>query len=148
MRYLGEVLEVFSANSSESLLPRPIVKSLEAIEGYGIKNDKFAGKDEDKSVMIVGKNAYELARNHNIQLQNGTFGENILLDFSPHDLPKNITLAIGDVKLTIKENCTVCDHLVQFDAKLPRIVKGSRGVYCKIEQSGTIQKGMKVYLKD
>lgn len=148
MRYLGKVLEVFSATKEESSLPRPVVEELELIKGHGIKNDKFAKKDENKSVMMVGLNAYELASEHGIDLKQGTFGENILLDFNPHELPFGSIVFIEDAKISIIQNCTVCDHLAVFDKKLPKIAKGKRGVYCKIEANGVVKKGMKVYIKD
>lgn len=148
MRYLGEVLEVFSASTKKSALPRPIVGKLCLIKGHGIKNDKFAGKDEDKSVMIVGMNAYELASEHGIEIEKGTFGENMLLDFDPHKLPFGTTIYMEDAQITIKQDCTVCSHLADFDKKLPKIAKGKRGVYCKVEADGVVKKGTKVYIKD
>ncbi len=46
----------------ESGLPRPKVDFLNLINGYGIEFDKFAGEDEEKSVMIVGSYTYNLAK--------------------------------------------------------------------------------------
>lgn len=148
MRYLGKVVEIFSAKKEESSLPRPIANELELLKGHGIKNDKFAGKDESKSVMLVGLYAYTLANEHEIKIQYGSFGENILVDFNPHDFPKNTIFCIENAKISLQSECTVCDHLAKFDKKLPKIVKGSRGVYGKIEANGVIKKEMEVYLKD
>ena len=85
MKILGEVLEVFSATKESSGLPRPKVESLNLIKDYGIEFDKFAEKNLDQTVMIVGLKSYELAKSFNIDLELGSLGENILLDFDPHD---------------------------------------------------------------
>lgn len=84
MKILGEVLEVFSATKESSGLPRPKVESLNLIKDYGIEFDKFAEKNLDQTVMIVGLKSYELAKSFNIDLELGSLGENILLDFDPH----------------------------------------------------------------
>ena len=68
MKILGEVLEVFSATKESSGLPRPKVESLNLIKDYGIEFDKFAEKNLDQTVMIVGLKSYELAKSFNINL--------------------------------------------------------------------------------
>lgn len=148
MKLLGEVVEIFSTKAKRSILPRPTVKELKMVTGYGIIGDKFAGKNEDQSVMIVGKNTYTIAKKNNIELQKGSFGENILLNFNPHELELGATLVIEDAQISLTKECTVCDHLAVFDTKLPKIVKNKRGIYCKIDKNGTVKKGAKVYLKD
>lgn len=54
---IGKVIDTFSAKKGYSGLPRPKVDNLKLILGYGIKEDKFAGDDQDKTIMIVGKKA-------------------------------------------------------------------------------------------
>ena len=144
MKILGEVLEVFSATKESSGLPRPKVESLNLIKDYGIEFDKFAEKNLDQTVMIVGLKSYELAKSFKIDLELGSLGENILLDFDPHDFEVGKYFKIDEAIIQITQICTVCNHLSVFNKDLPKILKGHRGVYCKIIKSGKILKNMKV----
>lgn len=140
MNNLGKVLETFSATKESSGLPRPKVKELNLIKDFGIENDKFARKKLDQTVMIVGLKSYEIAKEKGINLEFGCLGENILLDFDPHELEIGINLIFQDAIIQITQVCTVCSHLSVFDETLPLLLKGHRGVYCKIINSGLISK--------
>jgi len=139
---LGKVLKTFSATNESSGLPRPIVSKLNLIVDYGIENDKFAGKKLDQTVMIVGLKSYEIAKQNNIDLEIGCLGENILLDFDPHDFEVGKQLFIEDTILEITQICTVCSHLSLFDNNLPTLLKGHRGLYCRIIKNGIIKENM------
>lgn len=147
MKNIGKVLEIFSATKESSGLPRPKVKELNLIENFGIENDKFAGKKLEQTVMIVGLKSYEMAREQNINLEFGSLGENILLDFDPHNLEVGTNLQIGEAIIEITQVCTVCNHLSVFDKNLPQLLKAHRGLYCKIIKSGFIFKDMEVKIK-
>jgi MOSC domain-containing protein YiiM len=142
MKNLGTVIKTFSATKESSGLPRPLVSNLNLIEDYGIENDKFAGKKLDQTVMIVGLKSYEIARENGIDLEYGSLGENILVDFDPHDFSVGKQFTIGDSKIEITQVCTVCNHLNVFDKNLPDLLRSHRGLYCKIIKSGIIQKDM------
>ena len=147
IKILGKVLNTFSATKESSGLPRPKVKELNLIKDFGIENDKFAGKKLDQTVMIVGTKSYEIALQNGINLEFGCLGENILLDFDPHGLEIGTNLIIGDSIIEITQVCTVCNHLAVFDENLPILLKGHRGVYCKIIKSGNISKNMIVKIE-
>lgn len=148
MKNIGKVIEIFSADKNSSGLPRPRVNNLNIIEGYGIENDKFAGKDENKSLMIVGLTAYTIAKENSIDLEFGSLGENILFDFNPHEFKVGTVFYIDEVKLEITQNCTICNHLSIFGKELPSLVRHHRGLYCKILSSGIITKENIVYIKE
>ena len=139
---LGKVLKTFSATNESSGLPRPIVSKLNLIVDYGIENDKFAGKKLDQTVMLVGLKSYEIAKQNNIDLEIGCLGENILLDFDPHDFEVGKQLFIEETILEITQICTVCSHLSLFDNNLPTLLKGHRGLYCRIIKNGIIKENM------
>ena len=139
---LGKVLKTFSATNESSGLPRPIVSKLNLIVDYGIENDKFAGKKLDQTVMIAGLKSYEIAKQNNIDLEIGCLGENILLDFDPHDFEVGKQLFIEETILEITQICTVCSHLSLFDNNLPTLLKSHRGLYCRIIKSGIIKENM------
>jgi len=142
---LGKVLELCSANITFKGLPRPVVDKLVLKEGYGIENDKFAGGDLDKTVMIIGKNSYNMAQEAGIDLSYGSFGENILLDFDPHEFDIGTIFEIEDAIIEITERCSICNHLSIFGSKLPKLIKKHRGIYCKILKSGVVLRDMTVY---
>lgn len=138
---LGHIRGLFSAGKDSKGVPRPKAELLELIEGHGIKGDKFAGEELDKTVLIVGENSYDLAKEHGIELEPGSFGENILFDFDPHELGIGSVIKMGDAKIQVTEKCTICSHLAVFGKELPKLVKSCRGLYCKIIESGNITKG-------
>ena len=142
MKNIGKVLKTFSATKESSGLPRPSVEELNLIVDFGIENDKFAGKKLDQTVMIVGIQSYEVARNNSITLEFGSLGENILLDFDPHIFEVGKQLSFGDSIIEITQICTVCNHLNIFDKKLPALLKSHRGLYCKIIKNGIIKENM------
>lgn len=148
MKDIGKVVSTFSAKKGQSGLPRPKVDELNIIKGYGIEDDKFAGGDEDKAIMIVGLKAYDIAKHNGINLEFGSLGENILFDFDPHEFEIGTVLKIGDVELEITQGCTICNHLSVFGKSLPSLVKNHRGLYAKVLKDGKIVKDIDVKIKD
>lgn len=146
MDSLGKVIDIFSAPKGVSGLPRPKVKELQLIKDHGILNDKFAGDDIDKSVMIIGLKSYDIAKENGIELVYGSYGENILFDFDPHLFNIGDILQVGQTQLQITEKCTLCSHLGIFHKHLPKIIKNHRGLYCKILKGGKISRQDKASL--
>lgn len=147
IKILGKVLNTFSATKESSGSPRPLVPQLNLIKDYGIENDKFAGRKLEQTVMIVGIQSYEIAKHNGINLEFGSLGENILLDFDPHILEVGTKLILEDSIIEITQICTVCNHLAVFNENLPLLLKGHRGLYCKIIKSGIVSKDMIVKIK-
>lgn len=145
---IGKVLETFSATKESSGLPRPKVDNLNLIFDYGIENDKFALKNLDQTVMVVGLKSYQIAEENDIDLVQGSLGENILFDFDPHEYKVDDIFYINDVQIQITQICTVCNHLSVFGKKLPKLLKSHRGLYCRILNGGRIEKNMKVKIKE
>ncbi len=141
MQAFATVIGTFSAPEGESGLPRPQAHHLALKAGYGILGDKFARKDLNQTVMIVGQRAYDIAAAEGIDIVPGSLGENILIDADPHQWPVGTQLKIGQAVVAITEACTLCNHLSVLDRRLPRLVRRDRGVYCRIVVSGNIQKG-------
>ena len=140
----GKVLGTFSARKGQSGLPRPKVNELNIISGFGIEFDRFAGQEEHKAVMLVGKIAYDIAFENGMDLKHGSFGENMLFDFNPHDYKVGTIFKIGITVLQITEKCTICNHLSVFGKKLPYLVKDCRGLYCKVLEGGHVLKDMEI----
>lgn len=139
-RHINKVLEIFSAPKGANGGIRPKVQKLTLVENHGIIGDKFADKDLEKTVMIVGINSYKLAESNEISMNYGSLGENILLNFDPHILPIGTVLKINEAKIEITQKCTICSHLAEFGKILPELLKDCRGLYCKVINDGEITK--------
>ena len=144
MLRLGEVLGTFSAPKGYKGSIRPKTELLKMIKDHGIKDDKFAGKNISRAVMVVGTIAYEIAKENNIDLEYGSLGENILLDFDPHDLNVGDIIQVEGLRLKLTEECSICSHLAIHDTKLPKLIAKHRGVYCEILDNGIIKKGLEI----
>ena len=110
----------------------------------GVLGDKFHGKKPDRSVLITGRPAYELAARHGIALEEGDLGENILLDLDPRELEEGCIVRIGEVELEMSRRCPICEHLAIYDERLPRLVKELRGVYLSVRKGGRIDRSSPV----
>jgi len=94
--------------------------------------------------LITSVEAYKIASAYGIEINYGSLGENILLDFNTNILQLGDILTIGNAKIQIMQKCTICNHLSVYDKRLPGLIKNDRGLYCRIVKSGTILKNMKV----
>ncbi len=139
-----KVLDVFVAPAESKSKIRQKRDAIHLVQDYGVEDDKFAGKELDRSVLITPHVAYEIVRDAGIELEYGSLGENIIVDFDIMQLPVGTKLRIGDTELEITQKCTLCSHLAYFGKQVPKLVKDHRGVYCKVLKSGTITKGMDV----
>jgi len=142
---LERVLKLFIAPLNTSGV-RDEQLSLTLKKDFGIEKDKFATKDLEKVVMIVGTKPYEMAEKNGIELPISALGENILLDFDPHTLEVGDRLKIGKAVIEITQSCTLCKHLTKYSPKLPKLILKHRGVYCKILKSGEINLNDEVIL--
>lgn len=122
-------------------LPKPQVKVLELVAGFGAKGDRHAGKDPDRAVLVAGLPAYDKAKEAGIELPLGALGENLLLDLDPHALPPGTRLRIGEALLEFSYVCTVCSSLSQFDLRLPKLLYGGRGLYARVLEGGLVRVG-------
>jgi len=137
---LGRVKKLYIAPLNTNGI-RKEQESIVVQKDFGIEGDKFAGKELDRAIMLIGKNSYELAKEKGITLPEVALGENILLDFDPHSLEPGTLLIVGEALLEITKECTLCKHLTKYSSKLPKLLLGRRGIYCTILKSGTIKQG-------
>ena len=106
----------------------------------GIKDDKFYAKDSARAILITSIDSYKLAKENNIDLDEGALGENILIDINPYHLLPGETLQIGDTLLEITQNCTLCKGLSTLNSKLPKLLKNDRGVFAKLINDASLIK--------
>lgn len=101
------------------------------VDVAGVEGDKFYGKDENRLILITSTDAYKIAKENNIDLEQGDLGENILIEGSIKSLYPGDRLNIGEAVLEITQNCTLCNGLSTLDAKLPALLKDDRGIFAK-----------------
>ena len=142
---VGEVLELFV--SEKGNLKRISKKEI-VLDEKGVIGDKFYAKDNTRAVLLTTNESYTLAKKHQILMDNGILGENILIDYNPYSLTMGRRLKMGSVTLEIVQNCTICNHLSVVDKKLPKLLKNDRGIFVKVMYKGKIARGDKVYLID
>jgi len=117
-----------------------------SVDSKGVVSDKFYAKDSERAILIASRESYNLARNNNIEIEIGSLGENILIDYNPYHLRPGDRLEIGEVVLEITQNCTLCNSLTKVNTKLPKLLKDDRGIFAKAITIGNIKKGDIIHL--
>lgn len=114
------------------------------LDEKGVHEDKFYGKEINRSVLLTSTKSYEKTQNENIKLSYGQLGENILLDINPCELQEGQKLYINEVILQITQPCTMCKSLVHIDKRLPKLLKSDRGIFAKVVKNGKVSIGDEV----
>ena len=144
-KVLGVVIDLFV--SKGGVEKREAQKAL-ALELDGVCEDKFKGKDIDRSVLLVSRKSYEFAKQNDIDLSDGELGENILVDFDPYSFESGSRIHIGEVILEISQKSSLCSSLSKINTKLPKLLKDKRGIFAKVVHAGSIKKGDAITQKD
>lgn len=141
-KILGIVKELYISIAEE---PFRIQKSTLSVDGKGVVGDKFYAKDESRAILITSQDAYMMANEINVNLNNGLLGENILIEGSIKELQIGDRFNIGNVTFELAQNCTLCKGLSKIDAQLPKLLKDDRGIFIKAITSGIIKIGDNLY---
>ena len=142
----GKVLNLFVTNN-DTQKTRLSCKSV-VIDEQGILQDKFYGKNLQRSILITSIHSYKMAQEAGIDIEHGSLGENILIDINPYGLKKGSRIVLDNIELEITQNCTLCQGLSSVNAKLPKLLKNDRGIFAKvIKNKGVIAIGDHVQLK-
>jgi len=136
-KLVGNVLDLFVSKKSVYRMH---------LDDQGVVGDKFYGKDINRSVLISTIESYKMAEEKEILLEQGSLGENILIDYNPYDLKSGTHIQIGTLILEISQNCTLCKSLTKLDNRLPKLLKNDRGIFAKVIQSGEIKYRDSVYV--
>lgn len=135
---LGKVLALYITKQGD---PARVTKNSVNLDENGVQGDKFYAKDLQRSVLVASKDSYDIAEHNNIVIDQGTLGENILIDWNPYHLLPGEQFTIGDVTFEVTQNCTLCKGLSNVNTKLPKLLKNDRGIFVKVIHSGTINIG-------
>jgi len=140
---VGRVEALFLSNKTDKL---PISLETMRLDSKGVVGDRFYAKDELRAILLTSIDSYTTAKEHSIEMKLGALGENIIIDFNPYELHPGDSLEIGEVRLELVQNCTLCNGLSKVHPKLPKLLKDGRGVFVKATSNGRVKKGDNVYL--
>lgn len=142
----GKVLKLYI--TKDDAKKTRLSKESVTVDEKGVQEDKFYAKDAQRSILITTQESYDLAYTHNIAIDSGVLGENILIDINPYALLPGQKLTIGDAVLEITQNCTLCKGLTSINSKLPKLLKDDRGIFAKALNEATISLGSEVKILD
>ena len=114
------------------------------VDTNGVIEDKFYAKDKYRNILITSLKSYEIAKNNGIDINYGQLGENILVNLDLSNIREEDIIQIGNIKLIITQNCTICKSLSSIDTKLPKLLSKDRGIFAKAISNGKICIGDKV----
>jgi MOSC domain-containing protein YiiM len=119
---------------------RKEMQSIE-IDEKGILEDKFYGKDLQRTILISSVDSYELMKENGIEATYGSLGENIVVDINPYKLANGTKIEMGETIVEITQNCTICNSLAKVHEDLPQLLQNDRGIFAKTYKSGKILVG-------
>ncbi|OON95910.1 MAG: molybdenum cofactor biosynthesis protein [Candidatus Epulonipiscioides saccharophilum] len=121
------------------------VAEVEFLEDYGIKYDAHGG-DWHRQISLLDyaviEEFKEQAKKHNINIENGDFGENIVtqgIDFSKLEI--GTRLGINDVILEITQHGKECHDNCEIGQKVGRCIMPTSGVFAKVIRGGKAMVG-------
>lgn len=135
-KHAGKVLSLYITPQGNS---HPIQCTSLSLEQDGVVGDKHYKSNIDRSILITSLESYALVEKNNIAIHYGLLGENLLVDYNPYSLPVGTQLSIGNTILEISQACPLCQHLSHIDKRLPKLLKGNRGIFAKVIQAGEIK---------
>ena len=112
-----------------------------ALDAGGVIGDGHYGKDPKRAIMLASIKAYEMASQSGIDLSDGALEENILVGFDPYALPLETRIHIGEVIVELAQYGTICKSLTRIDNKLPKLLKGERGIFARVIRPGSVKVG-------
>lgn len=133
--------------SMRSGLPRPQVSQGELREGLGFVGNKHS-VGGNREVCLYDQETYDSLTAEGMQVQPGSFGENLVLSGIPfQDLSPGDRLQLGGeavIEITMVRN--PCANLKQIDSRLPEAIVGRSGWLARVVQGGVVRPGDAVEL--
>lgn len=117
------------------------VQEAELIADFGIKGDAHAGKWH-RQVSLLGYEKIEAFKEKGVQLENGAFGENIVVEgFDLKKLPVGTKFQVGDVLLELTQIGKECHSHCAIYHAVGDCIMPREGVFTKVLQGGIIHRG-------
>ena len=141
MTKVGNIFTLFYTDVTGCKVTKELI-----LDEKGVVNDKHYNLDLDRSVLITSLDSYKLIKKFNINVNYGSLGENILIDYNPYNLDVGSRFQVGSVILEITQHCTLCKSFAKIDSRLPKLLKSDRGIFAKVLNFGTIKANDSIYL--
>ena len=116
--------------------------SRDGVAGDWQNNRKYHG-GPDRAVCLFSQELYAwLAEQHGINLPPGSVGENFTtIGVDLQALNKGDRLRVGQCVIEITEVRVPCKSLLQWNSKLPHVIKGHSGWVAKVIKEATVRPG-------
>ena len=117
------------------------VQEAELITDFGIKGDAHAGKWH-RQVSLLGYEKIEAFKEKGAQVENGAFGENIIVEgFDLKNTPVGTKLQVGEVLLELTQIGKECHSHCAIYHAVGDCIMPREGVFTKVLSGGMIHKG-------
>ncbi|NLA81163.1 MAG: MOSC domain-containing protein [Chloroflexi bacterium] len=122
------------------------VASVELIPDHGIKGDAHAG-NWHRQVSLLSEETVEDFRLRGVEVDNGAFGENILIEgLNPVLLPVGSKLQIADALLEVTQIGKECHSHCRIYETVGDCIMPREGVFTKVLTGGCVKKGDRVHV--
>lgn len=117
------------------------VQEAELITDFGIKGDAHAGKWH-RQVSLLGYEKIEAFKEKGAQVENGAFGENIIVEgFDLKNTPVGTKFQVGEVLLELTQIGKECHSHCAIYHAVGDCIMPREGVFTKVLSGGMIHKG-------
>ena len=114
---------------------------VDLIPDWGIEDDAHAGPWH-RQVSLLGYERIEAFKELGADVQNGSFGENIIVEgFDLKSLPVGTRFQCGDVVLELTQIGKQCHRHCAIYHKMGDCIMPREGVFCKVIEGGRISAG-------
>ena len=118
------------------------------IENYGLENDAHAG-NWHRQVSLLSYEAVELFRARGAKVEDGAFGENLLVEgFDFKTYPVGTIFKCNDVVLEITQIGKQCHSECEIFHMVGDCIMPREGVFARVLHGGTVSAGDELYIDD
>jgi len=126
--------------------PKKEVPEALLVAGHGIQGDAHAG-DWHRQVSLLSEDKVERFRETGIDVDNGAFGENILVTgIDPVSLVVGTKVRIGESLLEITQIGKECHTRCRIYNTVGDCIMPREGVFAKVLEGGSVKRGDAVYV--
>jgi MOSC domain-containing protein YiiM len=126
--------------------PKKEVPEALLVAGHGIQGDAHAG-DWHRQVSLLSEDKVERFRKTGIDVDNGAFGENILVTgIDPVSLVVGTKVRIGESLLEITQIGKECHTRCRIYNTVGDCIMPREGVFAKVLEGGPVKRGDAVYV--
>ncbi|HHD75626.1 MAG TPA: hypothetical protein ENK82_00295 [Campylobacterales bacterium] len=104
----------------------------------GIIGDNNYETSEERVMLLTCQKSYEIAKEHEIIVDQGVLMENILVDVNLYHLKKGSIIELGETMLEVTGPCEFYAYLMSLAPELPELLVGNRGIFVRPLELGRV----------